>query len=487
MVVALPKIYFCEYMNRKFRTSVILMIAAIIMIAAFQVYWLNIKVAEEKRTLRFRTNVIFRESVFDLQSSKLKLDSTTRMRYGFPPGIARFADMVRKRLLDSSGSKPDQPGNSFITLERPINPKSNDTVPSTGYRAGGRFFEFLMGIDSLQDSIRIKDIRDAYIKNLQKEKINVPFNIVRTIEKDFKRSEPGRQPEWNKVTVGLSHPISYTVELGNTFRYILKQLMPEIIFSLFLIGFTIIAFSVLFKNLKAQQRLTNIKNEFISNITHELKTPISTVSVAIEAIKNFGVLQQPERAKEYLDIAGNEMNRLSLLVDKVLKLSMFEKQQTELKYEKFDIKQLASEVIASMGLQFEKAKAKVHLHISGENFLITADHLHITSVLYNLLDNALKYSRENPVIDVNISCEQKECVVSVKDNGIGIAPEYRDKIFEKFFRVPSYDKHNIKGYGLGLSYVAHIVMQHNGNITVHSEPGKGSEFIVKLPVTNAKD
>jgi two-component system phosphate regulon sensor histidine kinase PhoR len=166
---------------------------------------------------------------------------------------------------------------------------------------------------------------------------------------------------------------------------------------------------------------------------------------------------------------------------------MFEKQQTELKYEHFDVKQLATEVIDSMGLQFEKAKAKVNLHSSGNQFMITADQLHITSVLYNLLDNALKYSKDTPVIDVSISSIDNDCLLKVKDNGIGIPAEFKNKIFEKFFRVPTHDTHNIKGYGLGLSYVAHIVQQHRGTITLHSEPGKGSEFIIKLPLTHEEN
>ncbi|HRO48045.1 HAMP domain-containing sensor histidine kinase [Agriterribacter sp.] len=475
-------------MTRKFSISVSLMVAAIILIAAFQVYWIVIKINEEKRTLRFRTNVIFRESVFDLQSSKLKLDSTTRLRYGLPPDIARFTDMVRKRLSDSSAAMPSQPTrNSIITVERPAGVPADDSLLRRSYKAGGRFFEFLIGIDSLQDSLRVTDIREAYTNNLQKENINVPFSIIRTEEADIKRTNSQR-PEWNKATIGFTHPISYQVQLGNTFNYIFGKVLPQVVFSVFLIGLTITAFSVLYRNLRAQRRLTDIKNDFISNITHELKTPISTVSVAIEAIKNFNVIQQPERTKEYLDIAGNELSRLSMLVDKVLKLSMFEQQQTELKYERFDVKQLATEVIASMGLQFEKAKAKVELHSSGQQFMITADHMHITSVLYNLLDNALKYSREKPEIEVSISSKDNNWMeIRVSDNGIGIPAAYKTKIFEKFFRVPTDNKHNIKGYGLGLSYVAHIVNQHHGTITLHSEPGKGSEFIIKLPLTHEEN
>jgi len=473
-------------MTRKFSIPVGLMTAAIVLIAAFQIYWLTIKIEEEKRILRIRTNILFRESVFELQTSRLKIDSAAKLRLGFPPDVARFADVVRKKLSDSLFPMPPRNRNVFLTLERPADAAPNDSIPGNSFRSGGRFFQFLVGIDSLQDSLRVADIATAYSNTLKKESINVPFSIIKKVEKECVREDEGRR-EWNKVVIGIAHPVSYTMELGSTFEYLLKQLLPQIIFSIFLIGLTITAFFVLYRNLKAQQRLTSIKNDFISNITHELKTPIATVSVAIEAIKNFNVLEQTERTVEYLDIAGHELNRLSMLVDKVLKLSMFEKQQVELQLEAFDIKQLTADIIASMGLQFEKAGAAVSLHTSGSNNIINADHLHITSVLYNLIDNALKYSGKKPVIDINVHCDEKECTLSVKDNGAGIAPEYRQKIFEKFFRIPAGDKHNIKGYGLGLSYVAHIVQQHRGTITLQSEPGHGCEFIVKLPVAHEQD
>ena len=137
--------------------------------------------------------------------------------------------------------------------------------------------------------------------------------------------------------------------------------------------------------------------------------------------------------------------------------------------------------IASMKFQFDRQQAAVTIETTGENFIINADRLHITSVLYNLLDNALKYSTENPVIQVHITDHTKYIELAVADNGIGIAPEYRYKIFEQFFRVPGGDRHNIKGYGLGLSYVNHIVKRHRGFIEVSSRPGGGSVFSIKLP------
>jgi two-component system phosphate regulon sensor histidine kinase PhoR len=136
---------------------------------------------------------------------------------------------------------------------------------------------------------------------------------------------------------------------------------------------------------------------------------------------------------------------------------MFETQQVELKYEWFDIKDLVNEVMKSMQLQFEKFGAKTTVNLQGEDFVLMADRMHITSVVYNLLDNALKYSKAKPEIDISLIAAEKEIIFEVKDNGIGIPAEYKEKVFDKFFRVPHGDQHNVKGYGLGLSYVAHII------------------------------
>jgi two-component system phosphate regulon sensor histidine kinase PhoR len=254
------------------------------------------------------------------------------------------------------------------------------------------------------------------------------------------------------------------------------------LFSLFLAGVTIFSFLLLYRNLLRQQRLAEIKNDFISNITHELKTPIATVGVAIEALKNFNAMHDPQKTKEYLDISANELQRLSLLVDKVLKLSMFEKKEIELNKEHFDMKVLTREVLDTMKLQFEKNKAMVNFETSGKDFMINADKLHITSVIYNLLDNALKYRNGGPIINVRLTSQKDLVTLTVKDNGIGIAPEYQGRIFDKFFRVPTGNKHIVKGYGLGLSYVSHVVAQHKGTINVTSEINSGSTFMIKLPV-----
>jgi two-component system phosphate regulon sensor histidine kinase PhoR len=260
---------------------------------------------------------------------------------------------------------------------------------------------------------------------------------------------------------------------------------PIIFVSVLLVALTVLSFILLFRSLVRQNKLTQLKNDFISNITHELKTPIATVSVAIEAMKNFNVLDDPKQTQEYLSISTTELQRLTLLVDKVLRLSMFEKKEIQFKKESFDIGQLSVEVMESMKLQFEKQHAKTSIELTGKNFTINADKRHIASVIYNLLDNALKYSPSDPVINIHIIDRSTFLEIRVTDQGIGIAHEYKEKIFEQFFRVPSGDRHNTKGYGLGLSYANHIVRSHLGFIELETQEGKGSTFIVKLPFSEA--
>ncbi|MBL0881955.1 MAG: HAMP domain-containing histidine kinase [Chitinophagaceae bacterium] len=350
---------------------------------------------------------------------------------------------------------------------------------------------FLSNNKTINDSIPIKVVDSAYRVELNKTNKPLKFSI------QFESYKDSSQKIWNlkrdssnavvtdKVFVGYSTPYAYQAKFEDTQMYVLRKMQMQIGGSLLVLLLVTGSFIVLYRNLLAQQRLAEIKNDFISNITHELKTPIATVGVAIEALRNFNAIQSPERTKEYLDISAAELQRLSLLVDKVLKLSMFEKQQIELNKEPFDLKELMHETLKIMKLQFDKQKATVSFNTTDDSFLLEADKLHITSVIYNLLDNALKYSKNNAQIEVSLDLvDQRSIVLKVSDNGMGIAPEYQGKIFDKFFRVPTGDKHNIKGYGLGLSYVAEVIKSHKGSISVNSEPEKGSTFTVTLPVSH---
>ena len=424
----------------------------------------------------------FRESIWQLQGARLKLDSTEKFR---PPGrgewVAMMMNMMRKRLYekkqgDTIETVRLQSGKEGAVMVF-VNKKS-DSLAMKREKATEKMINIMMSADTLLEPLTIAEIKTKYDKQLQKRGMGITYSI--TQDSVDIREDGTPDVDRSKVVVGFSHPVSYKLKIENETIYLFKKLAPQIGFSLFLLGLTIVSFMLLYKNLLKQSRLTELKNDFINNITHELKTPIATVSVAIEALKNFNAMDNPERTREYLDISGNELNRLSMLVDKVLKMSMFEKSQLELKNEPISISILVNEVVRSMQLQFEKQHAVVDIKQNGTNFTINGDKLHITSVLYNLLDNALKYSKDDPAISIAITDKGDTVELAVTDNGIGISPAYKQKIFDKFFRVPHGDTHNIKGYGLGLSYVTQVVKEHGGTIEVSSQESKGSTFKVTL-------
>jgi two-component system, OmpR family, phosphate regulon sensor histidine kinase PhoR len=465
----------------------LLMAITIAGIAAFQLYWLRKTYEREERTLEMRTNMAFRETVTELQVSKLKLDHINFDSVQFatrpegPPGgppirIQLHSDEKMRNMVQVLSRKAkDSLDRKIVFRER----ADSNRRYKGNYRQRNRLVQFLYDVDSLLDPVTVPEIHAAYKKNLQQQNINVPFRISR-----IEGESQDEKPAFNAVTMGFKNPVTYYLHLQNTFWYIARRIAAPILLSLFIVGFTTLSFFVLYRNLSRQRRLADIKNEFISNITHELKTPIATVSVAIEAMRSYNAHMTPEKSREYLDISANELQRLSLLVDKVLKLSMFEKKEIELKYEPLDMQQVVSEVNASMRLQFEKNGADVQVRAEGDTTL-QADRLHLVSVVFNLLDNALKYSNGTPKIDVAIKGSANKVSLTVSDNGIGIPADYRDKIFDKFFRVPTGNLHNAKGYGLGLSYVAHVVRKHQGTIRVESTEGGGSAFIITLPKNTA--
>ena len=483
------------------------MAVAIIAVTAFQGYWLRGNYQREKTNLELQANTTFKETVLRLQSRKFWVsafpddslgefnfdlnDKGVDVRIDKKDVLAGYLNDISVKVHDSLLQPGHLKKNVFISMRKPDTGYWKDVTREIEVTKqninGNRIVKFLYSIDSLQDSLHVAEIDSAFSLAIKKKKIDIPYSILR----EELRNNPVAGTEPSIVRVGLVNPVGFQLKFGNTVPYILKQLTSPILFSFFIVGITLLSFLLLYRSLQKQRTLTKIKNEFISNITHELKTPISTVGVAIEALRNFNAINDPQRTKEYLDISQNELQRLSLLVDKVLKLSMFENKETDLKYELLDLENIVTEVISSMKLQIEKHQAKVSFEKKGDTTL-RGDRLHLLSVVFNLLDNALKYGNGNIVIDIKLIGKEKELELSVADNGIGISPEYKDKVFDKFFRVPAGDTHNTKGYGLGLSYVAHVVEKHKGKIKVESpsageagEKGTGTKFIISLPKQSA--
>ena len=479
----------------KLRTAQILMYVTITLLIVFQSYWLKTLYQEESNNFKTNTDLIFRETIYKLQGLQLSKDPNYKkgpqvqeedvFMNQIITDVARFKDNSAKKgkgifvyINTTDTELHKNPDGQILRLPKGNNLPIQKNIRRETLDTSSLIKKFTLNA-KLKDSLSVKSIDSFYSNKLKKERISVGYQI--NVSKTKNEVNKVGSLQTQKVPVGFFNPTFYSANFESPNFYIIKKISYPIIFSLFLLSITIISFIFLYRNLVLQKRLFDIKNEFIGNITHELKTPISTVSVAIEAMKNFNVLENRERTSEYLDIAGLELNRLSMLVDKVLRLSMFESQKVDLKPQPFDIRELISEVVKSMRLQFEKFNADVKIHSTGLDFQVLADKMHISSVIYNLLDNALKYSDQNPQIECTI-CEQNENVtIKIKDNGIGIPQVYKEKVFEKFFRIPSGNQHNVKGYGLGLSYVSHIVEKHKGSINIEDNTPTGAIVSINLP------
>ncbi len=230
-----------------------------------------------------------------------------------------------------------------------------------------------------------------------------------------------------------------------------------------------------------QKKLSNIKNDFINNMTHELKTPISTISLAVEVMKDDHIRKDKTKTDRYLGIIHDENKRLGTQVEKVLQIALLEKGDVKLNIDDVNLHEIIDHVSQNLSVQLEQKGGSIDLILDATEPLLNGDEVHITNIVYNLLDNAIKYSGEAPEITIRTENENHGIKLSVEDKGIGINREQLSRIFEKFYRVPTGNVHDVKGFGLGLSYVRRMAELHGGHVKASSKPGEGSTFEVFLP------
>lgn len=238
-------------------------------------------------------------------------------------------------------------------------------------------------------------------------------------------------------------------------------------------------------NFLRQKSFSDMKSDFISNMTHELKTPVSCISLASQMLSDKDVAKSPAVLQHITTVIGDESKRLSMLVEKVLQLSMFSKNENKtINFKTLDLNEVVDVVVQTFKLKVEQSGGSIQSELEAEDFFVLADEMHITNVLFNLMDNAMKYRSEERPLQLKISTQNiddKYIQLALTDNGIGIAKEDLKKIFDRFFRVQKGDVHNVKGFGLGLSYVQMIIHKHRGTITVESELDQGTTFYITLP------
>lgn len=251
--------------------------------------------------------------------------------------------------------------------------------------------------------------------------------------------------------------------------------------SLILILIIIVMFFISIRALTVQRKLDTMKTEFINNMTHEIKTPLSTVSLACEMLRDESISSDEESRRNFLGIISDENQRLRVLVDTILQSAKMSKKSFRINPKEVDVHALVEKVAQSFRLTLSNRGGSLETHLEASPSVIVADEMHLTNLIFNLIDNAIKYSPQAPHITVATAVADGHFLLSVKDEGIGISKDDQKHVFEKFYRVSTGDIHNVKGFGIGLNYVAQVVRLHQGHISLESEPGKGSTFTVSLP------
>ncbi len=276
-------------------------------------------------------------------------------------------------------------------------------------------------------------------------------------------------------------PQYLTVNFINQHNYLLQTMWLMLMLSAFIILILIFAFYYTISTISKQKKLSIIKNDFISNMTHEFKTPISTISLAAEMLNDDTIVKTPEKQSRFVKMIRDENKRLSVLVESILQTSILDKGEFKLKRSDVDVHDIINQAIINTQLLIDARQGSISVNLEATKHTIYADKVHLTNIIFNLIDNAIKYTKEAPVIVISTKDFVTGIEINIKDNGIGISKENQRKIFDKFYRVPTGNVHNVKGFGLGLSYVQAVIFKHNGTINVISELGKGSNFKIVLP------
>jgi two-component system, OmpR family, phosphate regulon sensor histidine kinase PhoR len=267
-------------------------------------------------------------------------------------------------------------------------------------------------------------------------------------------------------------------------KFLFSSLIGISLISLLFTLVIILTYSSALNQLIKQKQISEIKTDFINNMTHEFKTPIATINLALDAIKNPKIIDDKEKVQRYLQMIKDENKRMHAQVENVLRISKLEKNELDISKEPADVVEILENAIEHISLIVEDSQGKITTHFKANRTTILLNEVHFTNVLVNILDNAVKYSTEAPVIDIFTENIKDYILIKIQDQGAGMSKVAQKRVFEKFYREHTGDLHNVKGHGLGLAYVKQIVEDHNGQISVESEKGKGSTFTLKMPLIN---
>lgn len=345
---------------------------------------------------------------------------------------------------------------------------------------------------SIGERVRFGDLNGYLQANLYNNGIDLPFHYEvldkegRSVYRCADYEEKGSDEAYQQALFKNDPPAKTSVlkvHFPGRRDYLFDSvsfMIPSLIFTLVLLVTFIFTIYIVFR----QKKLTEMKNDFINNMTHEFKTPISTISLAAQMLKDPAVGKSPQMFQHISGVINDETKRLRFQVEKVLQMSMFDRQKATLKMKEIDANELITGVVNTFALKVERYNGKITSNLEATDPVIFADEMHITNVIFNLMDNAVKYKKPEEDLELKVRTwnESGKLMISIQDNGIGIKKENLKKIFEKFYRVHTGNLHDVKGFGLGLAYVKKIIVEHKGTIRAESDLNVGTKFIIALPL-----
>lgn len=477
-------------MQNKNKRYLWLMTGSILVLALVQFFWLESVYKDYKNSLKQETRLLFATTVTGmLDSLVLKElrpvfipatpDTIYLDKFSFQDTLKNIRIEVRREEFKSDSLNGRERKIRIFTSELP---DMRDSIRDI-------FRPLIQGIDSLSGENKFTFSMDQ--QTLEPELIEKKFNeilvangypIQAKVQKFNLMKEPVLIPD-NAISLEEIRIPFGTRIIGYIDSYkgflIQKMLMPGL-FSFLVLIFISWSMIAMYRNMLKQQRLNLLKNDIISNITHELKTPVSTVSIVLESLENFGADSKPETRKEYIQIAKKELVRLTAMAENILKSSVLGKEGKVI-HSQVDVDFLVEDRINSFKPILESQSFHFNYSKTGNHFKTNGNEEQLSLVIFNLLDNAIKYSKEKKAIELKLQEKEGAIILEVSDQGIGIPEAYQKEIFEKFIRVPQEDIHDVKGYGLGLAQVSEIVKMHQGKISLKSQVGKGSTFTIQLP------
>ena len=531
---------------KQFKIAIILVSVVIVSLIALQLYWINNALEVQRQQFENNVNAALHQVVYKLEKKATAAKITRRLNLRRQPNsiIGGKKDFNRSTNIGINEKiKVSNPSDYFkLNVMEQITTDSNgilktqtreksilglDTAGSLNYALGSNNIANIFNfqsidtskpsmswfnkkrefVDNIFDELVSVNIYNDYLEKIdtnmvdsllklelhdQNVKLKYEFGILKFSRSKFvypKKQELITPLTESKYKINLSfnnvflEPSVLTILFPGEDKFILKSSWFMLTGSLVVILTIIAGYYYTFSTILEQKKISLIKNDFINNMTHEFKTPISTISLACDVLSDKSIAISQNKLDKYLKVISDENKRLSLLVENVLQTAILEKGKINLNFEKIEINHLIESAITNLKLQLAKKEAAVHTNFYKDEVYIEGDKVHLTNVINNLIDNALKYSSLNRAIEIKIKTQviPQGVVMEIEDNGIGISKDNQKRIFENLYRVPTGNIHNVKGFGLGLSYVKAIIEKHFGSISVNSDIDKGSCFRVFLP------